>query len=1389
MATLYGDQNSQDLNDTLTGTAEPDQIYAGQGNDTVYADAGDDVVNGDVGDDTLYGGSGADTLLGGDGNDRIIIESGYYTTATDEFGNTVTTYYDSNPGDGALPDARDTVNGGAGNDSYAIAGAADIVFDTNFGRDCIHSAGEGSRIIFNFQRPDGTQLHRNHQDLYLETSEGWLKIAGYFEHPERYEILFHDANGQATDALSANTIQTTFMNGDANDNTIGVRFEELPTGDIILNAGGGDDYVEVRGDQSLADRLAIVDGGAGDDIYLLQARQVQLTLGRDSGRDLYMNAITPGAAQQQVTIVIDQSAAPISSADISVRYENGLLVLGIANADAGIVLGLDVAQQILLDQASWHVQVGSESLDVKALIQQMPIIQSGQLVLVDQTMSYDGNSNATNETILGPAQVVISGTDNETILGAQRIEFNGNFGHDVVINPNGQHAFQQDASAYTYAREGSHLRITDGGGNDVLVKSYFISSWSSSTNLQFNGTTLSRTDLSAYLTANSSAEMLYLEAGVDASAGPATDAAAQTIYADLGTTIVNGGSGNNTIITGGQTTVIHDTALGGHDNLLSNGSAGNPHIRVLVDDVANLQFDVLADGQLRLSHRNTASAITYAMASDLVLVDGQGMETHLSPSDIAHQIELSNASYYTVAVADSATAGWGPGWHLQSASSGTNDTLDGRRTNVVFGEALTFDGHGGSDTYFGATTSDTFIYSGGGNDIIKGTATNAAATIGYDSADFKTAGISKSALNNAFSRSGDNLVFVDGDGGTLTIEGFFTPAAQEAALENFILRQMTGEPVLGLPPSHQDIQVMTSLFRGMAITNTPFSVTHVIDSLHFTDGIVSYAEIAALFPAAPSDPSDGNDVLHGSDTEADTIDGLGGNDTIYGQGGDDTLIGSAGNDQLFGGAGNDVLDGGAGSNTLDGGAGDDNYAVSSDSDTIIELADAGHDMVTASVSVTLADNVEDLVLAGTDNLNGTGNTLDNTLQGNEGNNLLDGGAGGDMLLGGLGDDTYYVDNLGDYVLENAGEGYDTVYSSVELPLMENAEKLVATGNSDLSLTGNDLDNLLIGNAGANTLSGGAGIDQLRGGAGDDLYILGSGDSGDIVNENASEGLDTVQAAFGYTLTANVENLVLTGTAAINGTGNGGDNSLTGNDAVNTLNGGGGNDWLDGGLGNDILRGGSGNDTYVIGSGDTITENASAGTDTVRSAISYALGANLENLTLTGTGNLSGTGNNLVNVLTGNAGNNTLNAGAGADTLQGSAGNDTLIGGAGNDTYLFGRGDGADTLTENDATAGNTDKLLLAGVNHDQLWFRSVGKNLEVSVIGTTDKVTFANWNMGTARQVEQLIASDNLMITNTQVANLVQAYANSGLQPPPAGQTSLTPEYQQALAPALAAWH
>ncbi len=381
------------------------------------------------------------------------------------------------------------------------------------------------------------------------------------------------------------------------------------------------------------------------------------------------------------------------------------------------------------------------------------------------------------------------------------------------------------------------------------------------------------------------------------------------------------------------------------------------------------------------------------------------------------------------------------------------------------------------------------------------------------------------------------------------------------------------------------------------------------------------------------------------------------------------LIGS----DAVGGTGNSLnntLDGSQNSaaNVLAGGLGNDTYLLGT-GDSVVETADGGTDTLISSVSTGLADNVENLTLTGSDAITATGNA---------GNNVLDGSqnTATNALIGGMGDDTYIVDSQ-DVLIENVGEGIDTVLAKTDYALGDNLENLTMTGYGG-RLTGNHLNNVLTGsNYNTNILDGGAGADRLLGGGGSDTYII--DDAGDTI-ENEWSGWDTAISSISYALGNDLENLVLAGSADINGTGNNLDNRITGNAGVN------------------VLAGGLGNDTYYVDALDSVVENANEGTDEVVSSISYALGANTENLSLQGTNAIDGTGN---------AGNNTIEGNAAANVLDGGVGADTLIGGNGDDTYivdnasdkiteLFGEGNDTVQSTVSYTLSANVENLTLLG---------------------------------------------------------------------------------------------
>jgi Ca2+-binding RTX toxin-like protein len=379
----------------------------------------------------------------------------------------------------------------------------------------------------------------------------------------------------------------------------------------------------------------------------------------------------------------------------------------------------------------------------------------------------------------------------------------------------------------------------------------------------------------------------------------------------------------------------------------------------------------------------------------------------------------------------------------------------------------------------------------------------------------------------------------------------------------------------------------------------------------------------------------------------DILKGTKKRDLIMGMAGDDTIRALAGNDKLIGGAGNDSLQGGKGKDILQGGKGNDTYLIDDLLDKVREGAGQGVDTIRATVNYALGSNLENLILLGSANLNGTGNELNNsitanagnnillgglgndTIDGNAGNDIIDGGTGADIMKGGAGDDIFYVNDAADVVIEDINGGIDKVITTVSsYAKPANVEFIEYIGKSDFSVDFSansnqpNKDNQVISGSGNDKITGGTGNDNFNSGGGNDGLDGGSGD-------------DTLN-------------------------GGGGDDTLTGGNGDDTIDGGGGNDTLDGGPGVDTLIGGLGDDLYLVDNvADKVQELVNAGLDTVKSTVDYVLNDNLENLELLGSA-ISGIGNALDNVIKGTAADNILNGGLGADELMGGLGNDIYL---------------------------------------------------------------------------------------------------------------------------------
>jgi VCBS repeat-containing protein len=1249
-ANLSGTGN--ELDNVITGNSGDNLLQGMEGNDTLIGNAGNDTLDGGAGSDTMLGGTGNDTYVvdrladtvteqAGQGTDNVLAPFDYTLganvenltltgTAITGTGNELDNVLTGNSNDNTLIGlaGNDILDGGAGADMMQGGMGDDTYNVDNIGDTVAEAAGEGVDLV---KSGITYTLTDNVENLSLT---GTASIDG-----------------------TGNTLDNLITGNDAANTLTGLEGNDTLDGqggaDMLIGGTGNDTYVvDNSGD--------VITENAGEGIDTVQS-SINYTLG-DNVENL---TLTGGSAINGTGNALDNIIIGNSGNNI---LDGGIGADTMAGGSGNDTYILDNLGDTIIEQAGQGTDTIVSPFDytVGANLENLTLTEGSALIgtgnELDNVLTGNSNDNtltglAGNDTLDGGAgaDILIGGTGDDTYvvdsLADQTVELAGEGVDTVKSNLTWELADNLDNLTLTGT---STINGTGNVLDNVIIGNIADNTL---TGLEGNDT----------LDGGVGADMLI--------GGTGNDTYVVDNSGDM--VIENSGEGVDLVkssITYTLTDNVENLTLTGATNI--NGT-GNALDNVIVgNDAANTLSGL--EGNDILNGGKGADTMLGGIGDDTYLVDNTG-DVVIEAADEGTDLVQSSASYTLSDNIENLT--------LTGTANinGNGNTLDNilmgnSGDNVLFGMDGddTLYGNAGNDTLDGGSGMDTLI-GGAGNDIY--IVDNTADTVLEDAAQ----GIDSifASVDYALSDNVENL----------TLTGAGNISATGNTLNN-VLTGNTGDNALYGMAGNDGLvgNAGNDLLDGGAGTDAMLGGTgndvYVVDNIG--DVVIENA-------------GEGTDTVQSSITYtlADTVENLTltGNASINGTGNvsDNVIIGNdssnilnglAGNDTLIGGAGNDVLDGGSGADNMDGGVGDDTYIVDDIGDAITENTDAGMDTVQSSVTYVLGDNLENLTLTGTDNLDGTGNALDNTITGTSGNNVMDGGAGVDTLTGAAGDDIYIVDNSADAVVENAGEGIDSVFASADYVLSDNIENLTLTGAADINATGNALDNIITGNesnnvlngmAGNDTLDGGIGIDTMSGGTGNDTYTV--DDTADVIVENLNEGSDSVFASSTYALSDNIENLTLTGTAAIDGSGNALNNTLTGNTAANVL---------DGGAGADTMTGGAGDDTYIVdNAGDKTVESLNAGTDTVLSSVSYTLAANVENLTLTGTANIDATGNELNNILIGNTGSNRLYGMAGNDSLSGDLGNDLLDGGAGadimagnagNDTYIV--DNVGDVVTEN-----------------------------------------------------------------------------------------------------------
>jgi Ca2+-binding RTX toxin-like protein len=1216
----------------------------------------------------IYSAGAQANIIGGGAHDVITALGNNDSVSTGQFGADVTltganSSVTSTQGSSkiTLSGTNETVVSGGGNSSFYINDTTDVVSVLSGGTtDSVYSS-------VSYTAPTNTVL------LTL-TGTGNISATGNAGTDTLIAGAGNDTliAGSGADVMIGGTGNTTFVVNSASDQ---VRNSNTNTSDTVISSVN---YVLPTNVNTLVlTGSANLVGTANSGHDTLVSNSGVDTLIGGSGPETFVinnpNDVIENAAAGS-TIIVNSSVTYVLPSTVDILVFNGTgPVLGtgnsgndtlISNAGIDTLVGNGGNDLFIVNNSSDVVIENSPS--VKDTIQSSVSFTAPTNVNVLQltgTANISASGNNASDTLIGGAgndTLVAGGVPDTLIGGTGNTTFVVNDSRDVVQNTTGANdTVQSSATTFTLATNVNTLILTGSGaltgiansGNDTLVSNtgadtlvggggndLFVVNNSADVIQESHSLAADTVQSSVSYGLTNPVQTLVLT-GANLTGTAAAGSRDTLVAGAAGDTLQ--GSGTTVFVISDGSDVLQESSSFANDTLLSSASYTLP---------TNVNTLTLTGSSNLVATGNSGRDVITGNAGNDTLIGGSGPVTLVAGSGIdtlvggtgPAEFVINNAADVIQNIPVSQA-------RLNSVQSSVNFVLPTGIDNLTLTGAANLVGTGNSDAdlIVGNDGSDTLIAGGSLSTLIGGTGDDLFVV--NSSTDIVQAGV---RVANDTIQSSASFTLINGVN-TLVLTGSGNLLGVGNSAANLILGNAGNDTLQG--GAGNDTLVagsgIATLLGGAG--NDTFIVNNVSDVVQDT---VTGHQNAVLSSVSFTLPTNVNAlVLTGS---ADLIGTA--------NSGNDSLTANSGNDTLIAGSGNDTLVSGSGTNVLVAGSGQDTFVINNAGDVIQGVPAGSNDAILSSVSYVLPTGINVLTLTGAPNLVATGNSANDSIVAGAGNDTLIAGSGIDTLVGGAGNTTFVVNNTADVVRNASVASQDTIKSSVNYVLPTNVNTLVLTG---AGLRGT-------GNAAADTLVAAASADTLVGGGGNTMFVIGSAD--DVVQESSSSAHDTIQTSVSYVLSTNVNTLILTGSGNLAATGNTGNDTLVSNSGMDTLSGAGGSN------------------LFVVNNSGDVLQDSFGGNDTVQSSVSYALGAGINTLVLTGSAALTATGNAGNDLIEANGGGDTLVAGSAADTLVGGAGADLFVVNSSSDVVLNGGPGDSIESSVSYTLAGNANALLLTG---------------------------------------------------------------------------------------------